>query len=451
MTNCDPVVKLDVKKETIATSGALKGLANKARNWGRPPRIIGIDLARGLAIIGMVAAHVLSPEGIEWSDPTTWAGVVSGRSSLLFAFLAGISLALLSGNPRYHSPQGRARFRLELVGRAMTIFAIGLFLELLNSGILVILTYYGLYFLCMIPFVWVSTKRLILCAGLFAFFGPALKASLLIIGLGVTTPGIELSFASLYGGVTWMTLMIAGLAFGRQDLTSMKVATAALLAGTFVAIAGYTTGFVIAKHSEDFYERWSTFSSTVDKSGSSSNYEEDIRDNGSTVCYPVFGDESSSSSSPTDYDKGYFERVLESDPAMMLFDALTSSQDHSGGTLEIVASGGFALAVVGASLLIARPLRWLLLPIACIGSMPLTSYSAHVIGFAILAGGPAGIAKVGFPTFAWTVLALLVATGFWAMVLGRGPLERLVAKASKSMAKGTYPEGTEHRHATGTR
>lgn len=60
-------------------------------------RLLGIDLARGLALIGMMAAHFMLSTTPELLNPTTWGGLVNGRSSILFATLAGVSLALTTG------------------------------------------------------------------------------------------------------------------------------------------------------------------------------------------------------------------------------------------------------------------------------------------------------------------------------------------------------------------
>ena len=61
----------------------------------RPSRLRGIDLARTVAIVGMVGAH-LNVRYVDdpWGD-LGW--VVTGRSSALFAVLAGLSIALVSG------------------------------------------------------------------------------------------------------------------------------------------------------------------------------------------------------------------------------------------------------------------------------------------------------------------------------------------------------------------
>ena len=59
-------------------------------------RIVGIDIARCLALVGMIATHVLAARNPDGS--LGFAEVVAGgRASALFAVLAGVSLALMSG------------------------------------------------------------------------------------------------------------------------------------------------------------------------------------------------------------------------------------------------------------------------------------------------------------------------------------------------------------------
>ena len=53
------------------------------KDFGRPPRVMGVDVARAVAVVGMIAAHVGGAPDLVWSDPSTWAGLAHGRSSLL--------------------------------------------------------------------------------------------------------------------------------------------------------------------------------------------------------------------------------------------------------------------------------------------------------------------------------------------------------------------------------
>ncbi|MEK8171982.1 hypothetical protein NKH77_29430 [Streptomyces sp. M19] len=59
-------------------------------------RLVGLDLARGLAVFGMYAAHV-GPDP-DRGGAVGWLMELShGRSSALFAVLAGVSLVIIAG------------------------------------------------------------------------------------------------------------------------------------------------------------------------------------------------------------------------------------------------------------------------------------------------------------------------------------------------------------------
>jgi uncharacterized membrane protein YeiB len=114
---------------------------------------------------------------------------------------------------------------------------------------------------------------------------------------------------------------------------------------------------------------------------------------------------------------------------------------HSGGVLETVGSGGFALAVVGLCLLICRtPARIVLLPVRAVGSMPLTAYVGQIVAWAVWASLPwATSATVGLSRPA----AVLAVRRRDARVLHRvgprrrsGPLERALAYATRAVIRG---------------
>ena len=78
-----------------------RNAARTSRKSGGQPasgRLHGIDAARGLALLGMMATHLL-PTFESTADLTpTWIGLTfSGRAAALFAVLAGVGLALSTG------------------------------------------------------------------------------------------------------------------------------------------------------------------------------------------------------------------------------------------------------------------------------------------------------------------------------------------------------------------
>lgn len=126
-------------QDTAVTASVLSGRPQR-RGFApliSPPRVTALDAARGLAVLGMISAHVLYVDAFEWGKISTWADLSNGRSSILFAVIAGVSLALMTGGAHAVTGEGMRSARLRLLGRGAAVFGLGLFLELLNTGIAV--------------------------------------------------------------------------------------------------------------------------------------------------------------------------------------------------------------------------------------------------------------------------------------------------------------------------
>lgn len=343
------------------------------REFGRPPRILGLDVARGLAILGMAGAHIGETEPFEWVDPATWTDLVHGRSSILFAVLAGVSIALITGRSALPDPGRLPGIRLNLLGRGAMIFVIGLALEMLNTPLAVILTLYGLLYVAVIPFLRWKPWQLLVAAGALALAGPGVLALISAIALQPYGAGLGFVLYGSYPITVWMAFVLGGMAFGRLRIDSIRIAVATLVSGVVLAVSGYGLGAIA----------------------------------------PSFA-------------------IAEADPFGSALAAFFAVEPHSGGTAEILGSGGFALAVIGLCLLLSRPLRWALLPLGALGSMPLSAYSLHVVTVALLSG-PGGVLQSN-AFWSATAIGLLLLTTLWAMFFGRGPLERLVGWAAQAMA-----------------
>ncbi|MBP2379452.1 putative membrane protein YeiB [Microbacterium phyllosphaerae] len=365
------------------------------REFGRAPRILGLDVARGLAILGMAGAHIGETEAFDPFDLSTWTDLVHGRSSILFAVLAGISIALMTGRSTLPAPERMPTIRLQLVGRGAVIFVIGLALEMLNTPIAVILTLYGLLYVAVIPFLRWQPWKLLLAAGILALAAPTVLALLAALTLNPYGAGISLVLYGSYPITAWLAFVLAGMALGRLHVEKLETAAIALGAGVGLMVVGYGLGLIgaVAGLTDSMSE-----GSWTSASGWST--------------YP--------------------DALASADPGGAVLRAIFGVDPHSGGTAEILGSGGFALCVVTLCVLLSGPLRWVLLPLGALGSMPLTAYSAHVLSVAMI-GGPGGFfTSNGF--WAVTALCLLLATTLWSILFGRGPLERLVGWAAVRMA-----------------
>lgn len=364
------------------------------REFGRPPRILGLDVARGLAILGMAGAHIGETGSFDPMDPSTWSALVHGRSSILFAVLAGVSVALMTGRSHLPDPAALPRLRLNLVGRGAVIFVIGLVLEMFGTPIAVILTLYGVLYVAVIPFLRWRPSSLLLAAAVLAVAGPPLLALVTALTLHPHGAGIEFAIYGSYPITVWMAFVLGGIALGRLHVERAETAAIALGAGVGLAVIGYGLGAV----------GMVAGIGTIQGAGGAGE--------GGWSDYP--------------------RALADADPLGAVLASVFAVDPHSGGVAEILGSGGFATVVIAVCRLLARPLRLLLLPLGALGSMPLSAYSLHVVSVALI-GGPGGFFQSDV-FWAATAVALLVIATAWSVFFGRGPLERLVARAAQAMA-----------------
>lgn len=338
-------------------------------------RLAGVDLARGLAVLGMLSAHLLTIEEFDPGSPDTWIDVVNGRSSILFAVLAGVSLALVSGGAApVHVPRLRVVRRRTAV-RAAVLWTIGIFLILTGVPVFVILPSYAILFLLALPFLRLRAPALWVLAGALALTMPLLQPTLdeVVARAGAD---VELMLGWHYPFTLWIAFVLAGLAAGRSDLRRTRTQVTVVVAGAVLAVVGY----------------------------------------GAVALWPAT-------------DGGGWAAVW-------------TDRAHSGGLPEVIGSGGVALAVIGASLLVCRTvLAWVLIPIRAVGSMPLTAYVGQLVVWAVVAAivlgdsGDLGGFRELDPLGPFLVTTIVGCTA-WALLLGRGPLERAVAWIARTLVPG---------------
>jgi len=356
---------------TRTTHGGLRGRFDRGRaRLDGPGREPGIDLARGLAIVGMFAAHLLDTTAFEWTHPATWTDVVNGRSSILFATLAGVSLALVTGGERPFDGARMASARCSLALRAACIWLLGVLLVMLQTPVLVILPAYGILFLLALPFLRLPVGWLFAASAGVAVAAPFAVFAIDQLPLwdGEAGQTVAHTIGWHYPFALWLAFVLAGIGTGRMAFARPATATLLLAVGAVLAAVGY----------------------------------------------------------------GIVGRWAELAPADSIWGVVLSSTAHSSGMGEAVGSGGFALGAIAlCTLLCATPARAVLLPLRAVGSMPLTAYTAQLLTWAVLqpSVGEAGSELAAFraldPFWPLTIATLAGCTA-WALLLGRGPLERLV-------------------------
>ena len=210
-------------------------------------RVVGLDVARCVALLGMIATHVL-PAADE-NGVTLSQQIAGGRASALFAVLAGVSLALMSGAATPVPGHERRAVMAGLAVRAALIAAIGLFLGALPTTILVILTYYGVLFLLGLPFLGLRAPALAALGVAWLLVAPVVShllrphlplapvASPTLTSLGNPWRLLtELTFTGTYPAATWLAYLLVGMAIGRTDLRRWRTAIAMMVSGAAVAV-----------------------------------------------------------------------------------------------------------------------------------------------------------------------------------------------------------------------
>ncbi|SPF06869.1 putative membrane protein [Streptomyces sp. MA5143a] len=375
-------------------------------------RLVGLDLARGLAVFGMYAVHV---------GPAPGQGVVidslmelaQGRSSALFAVLAGFAVALITGRRTPKTGRAGRQAVAKVIIRAVILVALGTALTMTGTPVVPILAFYGLFFLLVLPLRRLGAKPLALIAAGWALTGPPLLYLLkpVVGGRSFPTVGeadglVSLFFTGGYPALTWVPFVIAGMAVARLDLAATAVRIRLALSGAALAVAGYGGSWLALRLVP----------------GAAAAVRED--EAGSAMASLP---SASSMASPSPGMAG----VFGDSPAGLLV-----ASPHSEATLSIVGNTGVAILVITACLaaMDAFPrLRRLARPVIAVGSMSLTAYVYHIVAIWLLDTGEATVQPLyvllGFIATV-TVLATL-----WSRFFQRGPLEWLMGRATGIAAR----------------
>ncbi|USR79498.1 DUF418 domain-containing protein [Arcanobacterium pinnipediorum] len=358
-------------------------------------RIGGLDLARGLAILGMFWAHMIfiadgdTPLGL-------FARIPHGRSAILFALLAGVSVALMTGRQNPYAGSRMLEARMRIVGRAVVLFLLAGALSMLGTPVILILGFYGFWLILVLPFTQLRVRTLVWLAGVGAFLGPLLiiATKSAFAALGLLDPGdpnsiiYDVFVSGTYPGLQYFVFVVAGLAIGRSNISNVMFQVRLLAGGLVLAIGGYGLAYLATdgKNTWPYNFPWDPFITAINQNISADTSIETLG-----WIFPTF-------------------------------EEFATAEAHSGSVLETLGSGGFAIAILGGCLLIGAAARHVLYPLAALGSMPLTAYCGHIVAlyfFPDWVGSP----ELG-PGVTVVVVSLVVAS-VWKVFFRRGPLEWL--------------------------
>lgn len=335
-------------------------------------RIRGIDLARALAILGMLAVHVgpTDAEGIAGSVYT----LSHGRAAILFGLVAGVGVSLLAAGRAVSLLQAR----LKLLWRAVVLLPLGLWLQTLDHNVFVILQDYALLFVVGVAVVGLGDRWLVALSALSATVGSlgylwgriAAPEAFERRPVAWGEPALELLHRLVLSGpyplITWLAPFLVGIWLGRRDLRSPRCWWRLVVVGSALAI-GARAGAVVLQ-------------ARLGAPGESVGWDHALLD-----------------------------------------------EPHSQMPLWVLGTTGSALLVLGASLVIADRARRATWPLVATGQLAFTVYVGHLVAlhleYELLTADAVG-AAAGL-VLAFTVAAATLATA-WRAVLPRGPLEVLL-------------------------
>jgi hypothetical protein len=319
----------------------------------------------------MFAAHTILGGGEQ---------VFDGRSAILFATVAGVSLGLITGGANPPPRADRSDARLVVFIRGGVLVLIGLAMTaLLHPPIAVILDYYGVAFLLLIPALFLPRLPLAVLAAVAAFAAPPLVGALTdgIPFEAMIAPAQVFGLWLFYGDypvVIWLAFVLVGLLLARSDLRDRLTATIVLVLGALAAVLGYASTLVIpgvtaAAHS-------GTTAEVVGSGG---------------VAVAIIG-------------------------ALSLLDSASGAGER-----------------------VARVVRFVLSPVAAAGAMALTLYVAHAVALTIIRATADIPERWQVPD--WTLPALVVGSltvaTLWRALIGAGPLEAGLRALTRLALRGT--------------
>ena len=335
-------------------------------------RYVGIDLARFLAVVGMIANHLvaivaMSPTSSEFDQrageiATT---LTSGIAAALFAVLGGVSAVFASRRALAAGRTGAAITAIVL--RGLVLIVIGLLLGGLDSPIIVVLAYYGVSLI--VVSVWIAAPSWLIALAatvLWAgggFVNVTVRHALMVVD-EAGTPSFEslaaapletvrgLLVTGVYPAITWVAYLLVGILIARALLAANARGTLGRRALSLAAI-----GVVVATVAT-LVSNWTL--ANLDRLGA-------------VV--------------PEGIDPDLFVELISGQqfgaPVQPELWSMLVAAPHSGTPIEMLRTVGISLAVIGLLVTLfdsrsARPGRFVDVFRAA-GAAPLTIYTLHII------------------------------------------------------------------------
>jgi uncharacterized membrane protein YeiB len=339
-------------------------------------RIEGIDVARGLAMLGMVVVHYVWA-GDDTGPAAALARAMEGRAMPLFMLLGGIGVVLVSRSSA-HPDRG-------LVIRAVLLLVLGLVLDAVSERIAIVLQFYGLLFL-LAPVVRRLPVRVLVGAAVVTTAVGAVTRQLAgwpphstsFDDLVAGWPGLRsLLFDGYYPFFPVFAFFALGMVLARLDLSDRRVAATLAGLGTAVGVGVLVAADALA-------------------------------------------------------DRVGLDAELAVPDGTFRVERLVDASGHSSMPAWVISAAGTSVAVLGWSLLVADRFPALVRPLAVVGAMALSFYTFQAVATRFYPPPwETGLARE-WATVAELYLGFLVAATLWRYRFRRGPLEALLRVGSTS-------------------
>ncbi|WOZ38935.1 DUF418 domain-containing protein [Paenibacillus polymyxa] len=344
-------------------------------------RLVALDAARGLAVLGMYLQHF-------GSNPSVSA-IVSGNTTLLFVLCGGISYSIMGQRMMDRGAEATA-FRARMLARAVFVDIIGYLLIMLNTSYGIILPAYAAMFVLALMLFRRSTRTIVTTAVVLLVTAPPL----MILGSSIFSKAYLLG--DIAGGpmsaLALTPAFVAGMAIGRVDLTRLRTALSLAGSGIVMLVIGKVMAAFVLPNWNLHFEQW-----LISVQGTA----------------PVQPDE-------------YAIWPLNTESPM--WQLLLGTAPHTASTFQTMIGLGISFLVMGVTCLVSKKTSAVLMPFAAVGRVALTMYAFQFVVVWILDLTKIGHSLDGVP-FGNVMIA--VATLLLGLLIAQravGPLEGLMRR-----------------------
>ncbi len=424
-------------------AGAAASAPSQVEGTAFSTRVVAIDLARWIAIVGMMSAHLLGSVAASWTGGTDAQAHVAdvviaganGNASSLFAVLAGASLVLATRSLLSRGARGAAL--RSVLGRAIVVGAVGVVLASTAPPVYVVLNFLAFAMVVAAPLLlapswvvgtvavalWLGGSQLALAVREWRFGEGIYRVSDSLDG-SPWAALVDLVATGEYPAVTWVPMLAVGILVARAVLAARSTARARVLGLGLLGV-----GAVVA-----------TAAILVSQRVMDAEADAWAAEQGFTELLP------------------WLLRFGTGTPPDASWWWQATAIPHTGTIGDVARGVGVGVAVIGALVALLPPgarMPRVLAPVRAAGAAPFTIYTLHVCALLVASAiwaidGPGEVivaagSEVELPPWYVAGLVILALHVLGSLALGallaradaKGPLERIASAVARSFATPT--------------